>query len=266
MRRFFSFALLGLLGLAATSRAACLNGCCPTCKPIPAPECEDCSCACDHRCHLMLHDKSQQYIDALHCPDSTCCDRIKAAKKLGCRLHADYCCNPAVLDALLGALTCDPCWEVRQAAAESIYLQDARTEQSVLVLYVSSKVDPHYMVRTEAAEALDIITRCRHNCYKDLYAHADDLIKELKKQKFKPGTENCQLLFGAACAVLRRATRAAGRLPRRPGCPGRNGSAAGPQGQGGRQADRREDALGGRRSRPGDARHALTGALGERPA
>ena len=200
MRRFFSFALLGLLGLAATSRAACLNGCCPTCKPIPAPECEDCSCACDHRCHLMLHDKSQQYIDALHCPDSTCCDRIKAAKKLGCRLHADYCCNPAVLDALLGALTCDPCWEVRQAAAESIYLQDARTEQSVLVLYVSSKVDPHYMVRTEAAEALDIITRCRHNCYKDLYAHADDLIKELKKQKFKPGTENCQLLFGAACA------------------------------------------------------------------
>ncbi len=201
MRRFFSFALLGLLGLAATSQAACLNGCCPTCKPIPAPDCQDCnSCPCDHRMHMMICDKSQKYIDALHCPSSTCCDRIKAAKKLGCRLHADYCCNPAVLDALLGALTCDPCWEVRKAAAKSIYLQDALTEQSVLVLYVSSKVDPHYVVRVQAAEALDIITRCRKNCYKDLYAHADDLIKELKKQKFKPGTENCQLLFGSACA------------------------------------------------------------------
>ena len=79
--------------------------------------------------------------------------------------------------------------------------QDARTQQVVMALYISSKTDPHYMVRARAAEALDILTVCRKDCYKDLYTHTDELIKELKKQGYKPGTANCQLLLGAACAT-----------------------------------------------------------------
>lgn len=200
MRRFFSFALVGLLALAASGRAGCpLGGCCPGCKPIPAPDCPDCGCPCDHRMHLACFNDACEYIDALH-SGGTCCDRIKAAEKLGSRLHADFCCDPAVLDALLGALSCDSCWEVRYAAAWSIFKQDARTEPAVLALYVSSKMDPHYMVRTRAAEALDILTVCRKECYVELLKHADDLIKELKKQGYKPGTANCNLLYGAACA------------------------------------------------------------------
>ncbi len=216
MRRILPLTLLGLLALAAPGQAGCpLGGCCPDCKPIPCPDCPDCGCACDRRARLLLMDKSEEYIATLrcigctgpagcascgNCGGSNCCERIRAAERLGDRFHADFCCNPEVLEALIGALQCDPCWEVRKAAAWSIMLQGARTEEGVLALYVSSKTDPHYMVRAEAAQALDILTVCRHECFKDLYKRADDLIKELKKQGYKPGTEKCQLVLGAACA------------------------------------------------------------------
>src|SRR5437588_400219 len=84
------------------------------------------------------------------------CERIKAVKKLGHRLHADFCCDPAVLETLIAALQCDKCWEVRRAAAWAIQSQNARTEEGVLALYIASKLDPHYLVRVAAAEALDI--------------------------------------------------------------------------------------------------------------
>jgi hypothetical protein len=179
MRRILPLALLGLLALAARGWAGCpLGGCCPDCKPIPCPECPDCGCPCEHRLHLVLFDQSAENIATLRsigctgtaptCGEcggcdcgSNCCERIKAAEKLGSRFHADFCCNPEVLTALIGALECDPCWEVRKAAAWAIFTQDARTEDGVLALYVASKADNHYMVRARAAEALDILTVCR---------------------------------------------------------------------------------------------------------
>jgi hypothetical protein len=225
MRRIVPLALLGLLGLAAHGWAGCpLCNCCPDCKPIPCPECPDCGPPCEHRLRLNFCDRSEDYIATLRsigctgpagcagaagcgtggCGEngSTCCERIHAAKELGCRLHADFCCNPEVLDALIGALNCDPCWEVRRAAAWAIAMQDARTDQGLLALYISSKMDPHYMVRVRAAEALDILTRCRAACYKDLYKRGDDLIKELKKAGYKPGSENCRVLFAEACGAV----------------------------------------------------------------
>ncbi len=219
MRRIFPFALLGLMALAAPSRAGCpLGGCCPDCKPIPCvPPC-DCGPPCENRRSMVLFDDSQESIATLQsvgctgpagcgscggCGDggSNCCERIKAAEKLGSRFHADFCCNPAVLEALVGALQCDPCWEVRHAAAWSIMLQGARTEEGVLALYIASKTDPHYLVRAKAAEALGILTVCCGPCYADLYKRADDLIKQLKAKGYKPGSANCRVAFGEACAA-----------------------------------------------------------------
>jgi hypothetical protein len=130
-----------------------------------------------------------------------CCDRIKAARRLGYRFNADFCCNPEVLDALTRALLCDSCWEVRKAAAWSIALQGARTEPGVLALYLSSKLDPHYLVRTQAAESLDILLLCRRGCFTKLFEQADVLIAELRKVKFKPGADNCALIFQQSCRV-----------------------------------------------------------------
>ena len=221
MRRIVPLALLGLLVLAAQSWAGCFfhTGCCPPCKPIPCqPPC-DCGCnPCENRLHLNFCDNSEEYIATLQsigctgkagcacggCGEdggSNCCERIKAAEKLGSRFHADFCCNPAVLDALIAALQCDPCWEVRRAAAWSIMKQGARTEQAIVALYISSKLDPHYMVRSRAAEALDILTVCCGPYYADLYKRADDLIKELKAKGYKPGSANCRVVFGEACAA-----------------------------------------------------------------
>ncbi len=225
MRKILPLALLGLLALCAPGRAGCwLGGCCPPCKPIPCPECPDCGCPCENRHSILLCDKSAEYIATLRsigctgtagcagcggCGDcgcgSNCCERIKAAEKLGDRLHADFCCNPEVLEALIGALQCDPCWEVRKAAAWSIMLQGARTEEGVLALYVASKVDPHYMVRAEAAQALDILTVCRRECFTELYKVGDTIAVELRARKFKPGMDNCCGIVGEAYGAGRAA-------------------------------------------------------------
>jgi hypothetical protein len=151
-------------------------------------------------CSEALIAKLQSCGGDCGCGCNNCCDRIKAAEGLGSRLKADFCCNPNVLTALVGALQCDKCWEVRKAAAWSIMLQGARTEEGVLALYVSSKTDPHYMVRAEAAQALDILTVCRAACFTDLYKKGDDLIKQLKAKGYKPGSDNCRVVFGEACA------------------------------------------------------------------
>jgi hypothetical protein len=120
----------------------------------------------------------------LGCP--CCCDRIKAAENLGSRLHADFCCTPEVLSALTGALANDPCWEVRRAAAWSIAHQKARTEEGVLALYLASKLDPHYLVRDAANDALGILLVCRRECFKDVFAHGDEMVKALRGH-YKPG-------------------------------------------------------------------------------
>jgi hypothetical protein len=115
-----------------------------------------------------------------------CCDRIKAAENLGSRIHADFCCVPEVLSALTNALANDPCWEVRKAAAWSIAGQKARTEEGVMALYLASKLDPHYLVRDAATDALGVLLVCRQECFKDLFAHGDELVKALRG-KYRPG-------------------------------------------------------------------------------
>jgi hypothetical protein len=139
-----------------------------------------------------------------------CCDRIKAAEKLGCRLTVDFCCNPEVLGALAQALQCDSCWEVRVAAAWSIAHQNARTNLGVMSLYLASKLDPHYLVRDAAKDALDVLLVCRRDCFKDLFATLDELAKTLKGH-YKPGSPECLQFLDtcvAACHINGGATPA----------------------------------------------------------
>jgi hypothetical protein len=195
MKRILCLASVILLGGATPTWAvnpfACLNHgihcICP-----PPPPCPDCDCPCDHGLHFCSCRRTEhahKLIDELNC-SGCCCDRIKAAEKLGCRLHADFCCDPEVLSALSHALLCDPCWEVRQAAAWSIAGQKARTNLGVLSLYLSSKIDPHYMVRDAATDALTQLLVCRRDCFKDTFAQGDAMAKSLKG-KYKPGVQDC---------------------------------------------------------------------------
>jgi hypothetical protein len=202
MKRILTFTAAALLGLANSAWAGGLFcGWCPStqCMVPPPPSCPDCSCPCEHRLSLCVADKSCKYIEGLHACD--CCTRIKAARKLGNRLCADFCKNPEVLSALVQALQMDSCWEVREAAAWSIMLQNARVEEGILALYIASKLDPHYLVRYKANEALDILLLCRRACYKDQFASADDLIKKLRG-KYKPGSpEWCGVQLGG-CGLV----------------------------------------------------------------
>jgi hypothetical protein len=101
-----------------------------------------------------------------------------------------------VLTALAHAVQFDSCWEVRKAAAWSICYQNARTEVGVISLYLASKLDPHYLVRDAANDALGVLLVCRHDCYHDLFDQLDRVVKKLRG-KYKPGTpEYDQLVDG----------------------------------------------------------------------
>lgn len=199
MKRETGLAMAALLSLSASAWAGGLF-CCNrgvTCIVPPPPTCPDCGCPCDNRLHLSL-GSAAKWIDRLSSCDS--CERLKAAQKLGSRLHADFCCEPEVLTALVRALQCDPCWEVRKAAAWSIALQGARVDQGVLSLYLAMKLDPHYLVRTKAAEALDVLLVCRRDCFKELFKTGDELAKQLKG-KYKPGSPECGIVFEHCCGA-----------------------------------------------------------------
>jgi len=185
VRRLFLLALPVLFGLAASARAGLP---CKTRCIEPPEDHPNCKCPCEKRLNLCLFGKdyAHKYFDKLNC-DETCCVRIKAVKKLGCRLCADFCNDPEILEALISALFYDPCWLVRREAAWSIHGQRAYTDEALLALYISSKLDPHVLVRARAAEALDLLTLCRQKCYKDLYAFGDKAITELRAKKFIPG-------------------------------------------------------------------------------
>jgi hypothetical protein len=205
MKRILGLTVVAALAMAASAWAGplCLNGgvhcICP-----PAPDCPDCSNPCDRGFHHCSCRKSAHAHDLIEQLSSCCCcDRIKAAKKLGSRLHADFCCDPEVLSALVRALLCDSCWEVRQAAAWSIAYQHARTDLGVGALYLSSKIDPHYLVRDAATDALDMLWVCRKDCFKDTIAKADALAASWKG-KYKPGQGECPDLnsvFGIGCCA-----------------------------------------------------------------
>ena len=200
MRR--SAFLAGVAALALTTGLVSAGEpCCKTrCRVIPPPACCDCSSPPVRFC-LMIHspEHTQKLLDQL---GGEWCERLRAVKKLGSRLHADYCKNPVVLEALLTALQCDTCWKVRYAAAWSILGQKALVPEAILALYLASRLDRHYQVRTRAAEALDILTLGRRPCYKQLYAAADVLIRELKARNYAPGSKNCRLCLGQCFAAF----------------------------------------------------------------
>ncbi len=203
MRRIVRLSFVAVLALTAPVQAGwpCLN-CKTWCIVPPPPACPDCGDPCEHRRCLIVFPPghTDKLLDELGNPDF--CHRIAAAEKLGNRCHADFCWDARVLPALIGALQCDPCWQVRRAAAWAIAMQGARTPEGVLALYISSKLDPHYMVRIRATEGLDILMLCRKACYKELLAAGDKLVAQLRAKKVVPGSKNCRVLFGALCSCL----------------------------------------------------------------
>jgi hypothetical protein len=196
------------LALPSTIPAAMPDKCCgPGCGHCivpPPPLCPQCTNPCD-ACRLRLcpawtAKEAPIWIGRLlRCSNAQ--ERKKAADKLGCRLHADFCQTPAVLTTLIAALHCDACWEVRQAAATSIRRQDARTPQAILALYIASNLDPHYLVRDRANESIQILLVLQRPCYKQLFKDADELIKKVRG-KYKPGSHDCQTLYSLCGQVL----------------------------------------------------------------
>jgi hypothetical protein len=190
------------MAAASASRADQPRWCCKLrCTVPPPPRCPNCRVGpCDHRlilCGLCSPDHAPELVDALGSDDY--CKRLDAIEKLGSRLHADICLQPPILDALLHALQCDKCWEVRRAAAWALFRQRAHTEPVVLALYISSRLDPHYMVRIRAAEALDLLTLGRRACYDELYKAADQLMRVLRSKGYQPGRDCCLIRSTTAC-------------------------------------------------------------------
>jgi len=204
MRKIVLAVLLALLVVSPLLRAgaAGLTCCEPRCMIPPPPPCPSCTDACDHRCCCTLFPEShaRKLVQELACDNS--CKRICIVKKLGCRLHADVCRQSFVLDALLHALQCDPCWDVRRAAAWSLMRQNARTEPTVLALYMAARIDPHYMVRVRAAEALDILTLGKGPCYQELYKAADQLLVVLRGKGYQPGRDCALITASTPCNPL----------------------------------------------------------------
>jgi hypothetical protein len=208
MKRTLWLSAAVLLGWMTSSPAGawCRKCCGDHCKDQPPPNNPNCCEPCDHghhHCSCKKSTRAQKLIDDLCAED--CCTRIHAAKKLGHRCHADYCCNPEVLTALVKALLSDSCWEVRRAAAWSLAGQNARTEYALVALYVSSRTDAHYMVRARAAEAIDLLIICRKECYKRLFDATDALVTQLQIEKVRPGRDKADLIINgldACCSAV----------------------------------------------------------------
>ncbi len=212
MRANFLYALLLgsmlVAGVRAGDHGKCCSPGCGHCMVPPPPFCPKCTNPCDE-CRLRLGPlcsarEIHDWIDQLlHCQNFHV--RKKAACKLGCPWHADFCQSPEVLTALIAALHCDACWEVRRAAATSIREQNARTPSALLALYLASKLDPHYLVRERANESIDILLVLQRPCYKQLFKDADELVKKLRG-KYKPGSQDCQAIYDLCGAYLAGAT------------------------------------------------------------
>src|SRR5438270_6227392 len=106
MKRSFGLAAALLLAWSASAGAwfFCCNKGIHCIEPPPPPE-VDCGNRCDkHHCHCPQWKSAHahQLLEDL-CHGDCCCERIKAAKKLGCRLHADFCCDCDILPGLVTA-------------------------------------------------------------------------------------------------------------------------------------------------------------------
>lgn len=192
---------LSVLSLASPAQAIGWLCCPPTyhCMEPHEPCCRGCDEPCCGRINLTCFGAchTQELIAKLH--ECDYCSRATAVKMLGSRLHADFCCDPDVLVALVHALQCDKNWVIRQKAAWAIQRQGARTEYGVLALYLASKLDPHFLVRDAAADALAVLIVGRQPCFKELFHQADELAKKLRPL-YKPTKGECVHLMDAFCA------------------------------------------------------------------
>jgi hypothetical protein len=208
MKRILCLSAAVVLGWVSQSPATGLcHNCGSHCKDQPPPYTPDCSEGCHgkHKCTCKKSARTQKLLEDLCAED--CCTRIKAARHLGHRWEADYCCNPEVVDALVKALLSDCCWRVREAAAWSLFKQDARTEYVLVALYVSSRRDAHYLVRVRAAEAIDELILCRKECYKKLFKATDALITQLEIEKVRPGRDKAELIINSLPAPAEAAAK-----------------------------------------------------------
>jgi hypothetical protein len=194
MKRWFTLTAAALVALTANTVWAggdCCSGHACHCTQPPEPQCPDCSDACCHsRLPALFDDEHAHKLIEILCSCADSGERAKAAKKLGSRIHANICNCPDIVEALVKAMTCDTCWVVRRDAAWALAMQDARVPLAVAGLYVASKCDRHFVVRDRAAEALLIVTRCRRDCYKDMFRAADILVARIKAD-YNPTKGNC---------------------------------------------------------------------------
>jgi hypothetical protein len=200
MKRLVIASLAALLGLSASAQAGGLCCGCAHCQQ-PGPTCNlPDKCPCDNPLRfgaVFGAQHTQQLLQDLCSCDA--CVRLKAAKKLGCTLHADFCSCPDVLTSLAHAVMCDQCWVVRRAAVWAIARQGARTEYGVLVLYIASRLDHHFLVRDAAIDALSALLICRRDYYTCLFEQADVLIKKLRPQ-YNPTKGECVHVLDGFCA------------------------------------------------------------------
>jgi hypothetical protein len=203
VKRSLYLPLAALLALAPAAHAghllSCLN--CGIHCMVPPESCPDCGDACPHgHCLPWQAECAAKLMDQL-CHGQCCCERIKAAEKLGCCLYANWGCSPDIVDALVNALQCDTCWEVRRAAAWSIAMQGIRTHYTVTALYIASKCDHHFLVRDRAREALDQLLLCNRQCYKDLFASIDASVRKIRPY-YNPTEEQCIHFELCECNII----------------------------------------------------------------
>lgn len=205
MKRILYLPLAALLVLAPAAHAGHLFSCCNAgihCT-VPPVECPDCADACPHCLCLPWQSAcAEKLIDQLGHAECSC-ERIKAADKLGCRLYANWGCTPEIVDALVGALECDTCWEVRQAAGWSLALQGARTQYVVLALYMASRLDHNYRVRDTARQALTVLVPCNlETCYGKVFLSVDQAAKQLRPY-YNPTNQQCvHLELNCGCITV----------------------------------------------------------------
>jgi hypothetical protein len=199
MKRISALALTAMLLSAPATWGWCIN--LTRVRPIPPEACGPCPEGCRHGLNLALWPKAHvaQKIATLQ-TDPNFAHRVCAVEWLGCCLHADACRDCEVMDAIFAALQCDPAWEVRRAAAIAVRHQHLICPGALMALYIATKTDPHFTVRFKAAESLDILTvPYPPACFRDMQKQGDLLVAELRKQGYRPGSDNCRVLLDGAC-------------------------------------------------------------------
>lgn len=160
--------------------------------------CED---ACSKGCHLCLpwyESHTAKLLEELDDCHYRC--RADAAHKLGSKLHTDFCCQPKIVGALVHTLQCDPCYVVRKKAAYAIAYQGIHDRCGWSALYLASRLDPHYLVRDGAADALKVLeTHVSLDCIREWKQDAERFEKELKKV-YKPGNQEWAGAFNLICS------------------------------------------------------------------